>query len=330
MRHLYKTILLAVFALFVSCDDEFSLNADYEDITIIYGLLDPASDTTFLKINKAFLGDGNVLEMAKVEDSSIYKTDLSAIIEEYNEDNLVQTFNFDPITITNKEDGIFYNPNQVLYFSEMPVNEDRTYRLMVQVNNKTVTAETSVVNNFSITRPSAGAAFVRIRYDNNYTVEWNSARNGKRYEVYIRFNFAEIFSGSEDTIPRYIDWSLGIEKSKNTSGQEEMLVPYSGNGFYKWIEENVPYDDPEQEASVVARFTSNLEYVINVAAEELNTFMEVNEPSNSIVQTRLEYTNIDNGLGIFSSRFRNNRIKKIHPETVQEIRNLPTDLKFEF
>jgi hypothetical protein len=56
--------------------------------------------------------------------------------------------------------------------------------------------------------------------------------------------------------------------------------------------------------------------------------MEVNEPSNSIVQDRPEFTNIDNGTGLFSSRYKNTRTKKIHPETINTIQSDLPELKF--
>ena len=67
-----------------SCEEDFEINAPYQDITVVYGLIDQGQDTIFLKINKAFLGDGNVLEMAKIEDSSEYVNGLEATIEEWN------------------------------------------------------------------------------------------------------------------------------------------------------------------------------------------------------------------------------------------------------
>ena len=66
-----------------------------------------------------------------------------------------------------------------------------------------------------------------------------------------------------------------------------------------------------------------MDFIIAVAADELNTYMEVNEPSNSIVQERPDYTNITNGIGLFSSRIKNTRTKKISPETIESIQ---TDL----
>jgi hypothetical protein len=282
-----------------------------------------------MKINKAFLGEGNVLEMAMIEDSSVYKTDLSAVVEQYRNSNLLNTYSFDAITITDKDPGVFYNPNQMVYYSVMDLNEDDLYRMNITIGNKEVIAETSLVHNFTIDRPSAGSAFVRLRYGNEYNVQWSSARNGKRYEVFIRFNFRELFQGSTDTVARHMDWALGTQKSNNTSGGEDMIAIYTGDAFFTWIRENLPYD-PDKESTVEARFTENLEYIINVAAEELNTFMEVNEPSSSIIQDRPEYTNIQNGLGIFSSRLQQTRAKKIHPETINLIQDIEPDLKFEY
>jgi hypothetical protein len=330
MRNFLILALLAILLGSTSCNDELDLNAEYQDITIVYGLLDQDEDTTYLKINKAFLGDGNVLEMAKVQDSSIYKTDLSATIEAHDDGNFIAAYPFDQTEIDNKDTGTFYNPYQIIYFSPFEINEEYTYKLIVQVNNKTITSETPIVEKFSIKFPSAGAAFVRINYGNDYAVEWTSATNGKRYETVIRFNFRELFLGTTDTIPRYIDWFLGTNKSANDDGGETLEQPYLGDAFYAWLSQFVPYDDQEVENQVKARFSLNLEYIIMVAAEDFNTYLEVNEPSSSIVQERPEFSNVDNGLGLFSSRLKQSRVKKIHPETIFEIQQLEPSLKFEY
>ncbi len=107
-----------------------------------------------------------------------------------------------------------------------------------------------------------------------------------------------------------------------------MYTSYNGDAFYAWVQTQVPYTDPNEESKVLSRYTGNLDFMISVAAPELNTYMEVNEPSNSIVQERPDYSNLTNGIGIFSSRFRNVRAKKIHNETVQNIKNL--NIKFQY
>jgi hypothetical protein len=63
MKTLWKIPVLLLLLFASSCEENFDVNAPYKDITIVFGLLDPGEDTVFLKINKAFLGDGNVMEI---------------------------------------------------------------------------------------------------------------------------------------------------------------------------------------------------------------------------------------------------------------------------
>ena len=107
-----------------------------------------------------------------------------------------------------------------------------------------------------------------------------------------------------------------------------MSVSYSNDGFYDFIADQIPYDDPIKESNVRERYTNDVDFIIAVAAIELNTYMEVNEPSNSIVQERPDYSNITNGLGVLSSRYRNIRTKKLHPETIETIQASHPELKF--
>jgi hypothetical protein len=331
MRHnIFLLLLLSVLVFIASCEEDFDLTAEYKDITIAYGLLDMGEDTTFIRINKAFLGDGNILEMAKVEDSSIYVTGLEAYIEEWDGSTRLNSYPLDTMHIFNKEDGLFYNPYQLLYFTVFEIQTGLNYKLVINVKDKTVTGETHPVEDFSMAKPSAGAKFIQFRRGTESAVEWESADFGKRYEVLIRFNYKELKEGNPDTISRKVDWFLGTYKSQSLEGAEEMFSPYSNDAFYNIISDpfgsGVPYADPAEEARVTERFTYNVEFIISVGGEELNTYMEVNEPSNSIIQDKPDYTNISNGLGVFSSRFRKVREKKIHPETIVEIQKL--DLKF--
>lgn len=328
MKHFLPLLVLLPLLFSTSCEEDFDINAPYQDITVIYGMIDPNEDTIFLKINKAFLGEGNVLNMAMIEDSSVYVNGLQAVIEEWYTGSMMRSYSLDTISIDDKQSGTFYNPHQIVYYTPYEANTAREYRLKVTVNNREVTAKTELVNIFSITKPSAGSAAIQFRPGTDSEVAWNSAKNGRRYEVVIRFNYLETWLDNQDTIPRYVDWALGTRKSINTKGGEEMRIGYANDGFYALIKNKVPYGDPSQEARVKERFTENVDVFVAVAAEELNTYMEVNEPSNSIVQDRPDYTNISNGIGLFSSRFLNTRTKKLHLETVQDIKTLAPELKF--
>jgi hypothetical protein len=159
-------------------------------------------------------------------------------------------------------------------------------------------------------------------------IEWSSAKYGKRYEIVIRIKYKEVWLDSPDTVYKYVDWSMGTKKSVDDNGGEDMKVSYSNDGFYNLIGNEIPYEDAAMEENVKERYTNDVDFIIAVAAVDLNTYMEVNEPSNSIIQERPEYTNISNGTGIFSSRFKNIRSKKLHPETIETIQTDLPELKF--
>jgi hypothetical protein len=323
-------LLLPLLLLTWSCEEDFNVNAPYKDITVIFGLIDPGEDTIFLKINKAFLGEGNVMEMAKIEDSSIYVTSLKATIEEWENGNFLKSYTLDTITIDNKEEGTFYNPYQIIYYTPYEPVTSREYRLKVEVNNREITAVTNLVNDFSIKKPNAGSPFIQFKPDVVGKIEWSSAVYGKRYEVVIRIKYKELFLDSPDTVFKYIDWAMGTQKSVNDNGGEDMIIEYKNDAFYTFIADKIPYDDAAVEANVKERFTNNVDFIISVAAEQLNLYMEVNEPSNSIIQERPEFSNIDNGLGLLSSRYKNQRTKKIAPETIQEIKTNPLTKNLKF
>jgi hypothetical protein len=226
------------------------------------------------------------------------------------------------MTIDNKDTGLFYNPYHLLYYGTFEVNQEMKYMLKIFVNGKEVSGQTFIVNDFSISKPNAGPSKIKFTRGTQSAVEWESAKYGRRNEVVIRFNYRELMNNSPDTVHRYVDWFLGTEKSATIQGYEDMNSAYQNDAFYAIITDRIPYDEalyPGKEEMVTERFTTNIEVIISVGAEELNTYMEVNEPSNSIVQEKPDYTNLTNGLGLFSSRYRKVRTKGIHDDTKVEI-----------
>ncbi len=320
-----SSLLILLFGIY-SCETDVNIVADYEEITIVYGLLSVDDPTTYLRINKAFLGDGNALLMAKVPDSSNFLHQLDVSIEEMDGNIVKELYPFTIDTIYNKDTGIFYNEYQILYKADIAINDDYKYKLKIENNDSIISAETEIVHDFSIKKPSSGSHYVKFAPDFNSSLQWVTSKNGKRYEGEIIFNFKEKDYNSPDTISRSIMWSLGSVKSTNTLGGSEMEFTLSNNYFYELLKYNVPYADVQKENNVEFRIADSVDFIVTAGGDELNTYLEVNEPSYSIVQDKPEYTNITNGIGIFSSRKNEIRRKLLHPETKMEILNL--NIKF--
>jgi hypothetical protein len=47
------------------------------------------------------------------------------------------------------------------------------------------------------------------------------------------------------------------------------------------------------------------------AGEDLYTFMQINEPSSGLIQEKPAFTNVANGIGLFSSRYTKRVIGKV-------------------
>jgi len=309
-------LLLSLILFFGACETDFDIDAEWKEITIVYGLIDQLDTNHYLRINKAFLG-GNALEVVKIEDSSSYKNDLEVVLEGWNAGNLMQSIVCDTATISDKDTGMWYNPYIVVYKGEGILNENYEYRLFIKntVSGKEITAETTIVQDFSILRPNAGG---KATFNRDYTSKfsWGSAENGMRYEPLIRFNYFEVPNGTTDTIPKFMPWPQGTQFATNLTGSEEFEIFVSGDAFYEMLTNKL---DPN---FVGHRLAGLVDYVVSVAGVEYDTYMKVNGPSFSLVQDRPEYTNIENGYGLFSSRYQETRTLQLNPLSEQEIINM--------
>jgi len=308
MRYL-KFLLVIILALpfLNSCKKDFSVNADWKDITIVYGLLSQDDSIHYLKITKAFLGPGNALTYARIGDSSNYKPgELSVRVDEYDETGhtLRQSFPFDTITLHTKEpgDSIFYFPDQLVYKSTGKLNENYIYKLVVH-NNFTgieITSQTSLIHSFSINEPDEYTRPVFLP-DETSDAKWTSAVGGRRYQLVIRFHYSESPIDSNKYTQKAIDWLVFTnELSRTTKGGEDMMKTIAGNSFYAFLANNIKPVSPN-----IKRVAGRIDYIFSVASDDLNTYMQVTEPSSSVVQYRPPFSNITNGYGLFSSRFVN-------------------------
>ncbi len=320
MKKIFFVAFIFIISLF-ACKTDFEINAKWKDIMIVYGLLNQNDTTHYIKIGKAFLGEGNALAMAQNPDSSSYGNNLEVWVEEWKNGSQSKVWYLDTTTIYNKEPGVFYNTKQVLYrFLADNLDENAEYKLFIKnkLTGKIVSSVTPLVHTFSIEKPSSIQTAV-FHATNPVIVKWYSSLNGKRYQVVIRFNYWEKNLDNGDSTKRYVDWDLGSYKSGTTEGNEIMTTTYYGNSFFQYLRDKIN-SSSNVPVNVLRRLAvPNVEFIFSVAADDFNTYMEVNAPSTSIVQEKPEYTNISNGIGIFSSRFSIDRRLAMSPYSIDSL-----------
>jgi hypothetical protein len=307
----YIRIILGVLLLIpvlLSCNKELKVNADWRDITVIYGLLNQNDDTTFLKITKAFLGEGDAMQFAKIPDSSTYPDKLDVKVEAWQGSTLIHTYDFDTITIHSKQagDSIFYYPDQLVYYNKTGhLSQSYTYKLRVTHRNSGVvdSAHTILVHSFLVTSPDPYIKQEEYIPGGTFNVEFPQPWGGKRFQVVIRVHYLE--TTESGTTEKSFDWLLFSNYQVSnpnydsvSSVPDPIKLDFAGDVFYTVVAGNIK-EDP----NVISRNARMVDYIFSVASEDMNTYMEVTEPSLSIIQERPSFTNISNGVGLFSSRY---------------------------
>jgi hypothetical protein len=315
-KKLLLLFLIPLSITFSSCETDVDINADWKEITIVYGLLNQQDATHYLRINKAFLG-GNAMEIAKIADSSSYGGSLEVKLQGINLNNnqVVQEIKFDTITINDKDTGIFYNPYMLVYKATAQLNPDLRYSLLVTntTSGMEISAQTELIADFGITKPPSGG---KATFAPGFTTEfaWRTAVNGKRYQPTIRFHYMELPSGSSDTIYKFIDWTLPAQFAEDLSGNVTQSIEVSNDGFYAFINNTVKPREFNGK-----RLCGVVDFMVAAAGIEYDTYLRVNEPSNSLVQDKPEYTNINNGFGVLSSRLNISKDRHLSPLAEDEI-----------
>jgi len=324
-----KSFYLAIFALitisFASCSNELDINGEYEDVTVVYGVLSPNNQRQYIRINRSFLTDGNAFDAALIADSSNYSYKLNVKVFELNKSNqVVNTYVLDTVHLP-KEGGVFNVGMQPVYYFDLPniytitnyngisadtlfMNTENSYRLEIQnpISGKIIESSTPIIPNVSIQKPAYFSTIISFVSDRLTGVEFKSVPNGRIYQAKFIFYYREVdvLNSPNDTILKQLEWNLGTVKSNFTTGSESMVIPYIPYSFFNQIRSRIPVNNNilRFHGKFVNGNRIDVQFLMSIGADELSTYMDVNKPSSSIVQERPIYTNISNGIGVFSSK----------------------------
>ncbi len=325
MKNIFSlSLIIAVIFSFMQCSTDVDLYADYKEITIVYGLIDIDDDTTWLKITKAYTGPGNALEMAKNPDSSNFehKLDVSLIGKKNGE--IIHTFEFDTLTRTTKRagDSIFYYPDQLMYYSVGSLSVDADYELSVKSGDKELSSQTKMIDDFgvSITPPK----YIIFDSDNDKDITVYPTEYGKRYEMNLIFHYKELNPEYPDTLYKTVTFGLGTKKVDDPNvPPSQILFTYLGEVFYTTL------DNELEKSSFIKRWAGDVDIVVGCGSLDLNTYLEINGGNSSLLQEIPLFTNIEDGLGLFTSRHTVINTVQLHSNSERKLVNEYPDLGFE-
>jgi hypothetical protein len=299
--------------LFWGCKTDFDVNAPWKEATVIYGLLDQSKAVQMIKINKAFLGEGDANVFAQNPDSINYDPkDLVVEIFETKNGTTLRTLTFRDSIIAGKESGAFSTQKNIVYVCYDKLDSTdftKVYKLRVK-NLKTgneASAVTSVLEKVRYTKPNPNTSYVSFvtvastpTTNGTYSdlaTSWTTKPNAKTFQTKLRFVYIErdtlLHVTSEE---KFVDWVQLAKQSAGTVGGEAITQNISGQGFYQLLGNEIP-ENPN-----FYRVAKRIELTMTVGTEELDNYILINTPSGDLNQDKPTYTNVENGFGIFSSR----------------------------
>ena len=318
MKKIY--LILSVFALvFTACETDFEVNAEWEETTVVFSLLDKAKEIQFVKINKAFLGEADALQMAQHSDSSNYNpNDLSVKLYQSEQvsgifDDTISSFLMvdnqlykllDSLvlydTIIEKDDGLFSTENNIVYYFNSSIvdnflSSNRTYSLVIKNNitGNSVSSTTEIIKGFNFSQGIPNSDRLTFYVDGlGYRFprfEWSSANspNAEIFQFNLRFHY------KENEVEKELLWT------QTALGSNANILILSGEDFYhQFLANNLEALDDDVEREFI-----NIDIEMTLGTQDLKTYIAVNEPITGIVQERPQFTNINNGIGLFSSRY---------------------------
>ena len=115
--------------LLASCDNTLDINANYDVVNVVYGLLDKDQDTQWVRLHRTYLGTDGLLAGATHSDS-LYFEEANLFLAELNANGDVLA----TVPLVRKDTqlldpGIFTTENYRLYYTNTTLDPSRDYRL---------------------------------------------------------------------------------------------------------------------------------------------------------------------------------------------------------
>lgn len=130
-----KLFLIAIplFSLLVSCKVDFSPNAEWKDVPVVWCLLDQYDDTVWVRVQRCYVGNDNLYNYTQVSDSIYYPQDaITVTLEKWKaqaDRNGIFTITGDApvdkkdlgcMMVNVKDSGLFASGSQPAYFFPNP------------------------------------------------------------------------------------------------------------------------------------------------------------------------------------------------------------------
>jgi len=332
MNRLVFFILLSFF--WTACSDDFNLTTKYKDQTITYAFLEVYNsdrggvDTNFVVVNKAFLGEKSVSEMATVADSVNYKNydDIKVSLQRIESIDPNSKKIGDPIELAYikhyKDTGFFATDNNIVFYTTQPLmlykdvrtdpspngDQDYYYRLSIlRPGQEEVYATTKMIRGIveeiplNLPKKQRKIQMVFAKSTATYNIKFQSNVDARIYDPRLRIYYYEKRTNGNIYL-KHLDYhcAMLVSKDKEATLPQKMEVKIPPAAFYSKFGNSLA--NTENVVWRAVKLSSHI-FLMTLGSQDTYVYKQVSAPSNGIVQEKPIYTNITNGLGLFTSKW---------------------------
>jgi hypothetical protein len=188
------------------------------------------------------------------------------------------------------------------------LDENNEYEIVVtnEQSGHVAKARTKLVKDFTVTSPYPSQQINLTVPNSSFHVQWLSAEYGKEYDLTIRFWYTEENKVTHLVRQRYVDWGFPDVLSSGLGGGESMDINFHCVGFYTFLRsrrELIYNDSLWRHVGKIGNAGYDLDFILTAAGDEFATYIDANKPADGPLVQKPYYTNISNGIGLFSSRY---------------------------
>ena len=293
--------------LMTGCEVEFSPNADWKNVPVVYCLLDQDDDTTWVRVQRCYLSEGNIYQYGSNSDSINYpQGSISVALLAYQDGTLKDSIAF-TYTEIDRDSGAFAYIAQPVYYAvtKNKLRENYTYVLnvrntadgkilattdpitLIKKTNGTLISKPSITVTpsgdtlggfyFNEMDPASGAQGACV-------IQWNPLENARLYQPMVRFYYEA--GGTR----HHVD----LLCPRVTSSTSE--VRYTRDQFLNDLKTKLIDDTSDK------HYIPHVDIYLTCCSEELNAYISTSSQGTSINQEHETFSNIIGGVGVFAAR----------------------------
>lgn len=295
-----SAILLATLMM-VGCEVEFSPNADWKDVPVVYCVLDQDDDTTWVRVERCYLSEGDIYQFGTNSDSINYPAgSLQVSLIALRNGTPVDSIAFDTTT-ANHNDGLFVSSRQPLYCANTRrrLMEDCAYELRIRRTvdgSMLAKARTNLITKRNeghvVTSPNDNKVF-GFSVTKYCSIEWKGLDRARMYQPIVRF----FYQVDNDTMYLDLPCSQVVSVPRiDSSTAPNYSVQYGKDAFLTSVYEAFKDDNTPK------GYLKIFDIYITACNEDLYAYMTSVAAGSNLEQSHEIYTNIEGGLGVFASR----------------------------